>query len=463
MEFKKYSHISNFLNNFLSQFKDNKGVFLIPWLHFLRVHKEENADNYELNNSLYNNFLYRIIMLILKLTRNYVFYKSNDYKKITETDNIYISHIISLPEKYKYEDIYFSNDWKQKNSITLLINHTFISEKKLRNLLQDDFYLLSKHYSFAKGISYILTAIQSFFKIKEKINYETSELNKKIISRGSYEALSSSTNTNYNIREQCLDIFRIIKPKNVFFTLEGHAYERAIISAAREASRDIKCIGYQHSGFFYSQNSIFQTYSKKYDPDVVLTTGPLASEYAKKKFKNKSIKFHVVGTNKCFRSKSIKGNTCLVAPEGYLSEVELLFEFSKKLAVQRFDVNFIMRLHPRLKGSKAVRMLIRKHKIPHNMIVSNNELIEDLKISKTILYRGSTVAIQAGCMGIIPVYLKLENEITIDPLYMVGEKELKISSTEQFYDIYNDKKKIPNFKFYCNNYYVPLKKLTKEI
>ena len=96
MEFKKYSHLSQFLNNLLNQFKNNEGVFLIPWLHFLRVHKDENADNYELNNSLYNNFLYRIIMLILKLIRNYVFYKSNDYKKITKVDNIYISHIIFI-------------------------------------------------------------------------------------------------------------------------------------------------------------------------------------------------------------------------------------------------------------------------------------------------------------------------------------------------------------------------------
>ena len=463
MEFKKYSYISKFLNNFLKQSKNDEGVFLIPWLHFLRVHKDENISNYKLEKDVNDNVIYKIILLIVRLIYNSFYYKKPNYIKNVNCEDIYISHLISLPDKNRYGDIYFPNDWRNKNSITFLINHTHISEKKLRGLLQDKFHLLSKYSSFTTSFYFVLKSFRAYFKIKGKLKYQTNVLNKRLISRAAIEAISFATVTNYNIKEQCLNIFKETKPKKVFFTLEGHAYERAIISAAREVSCDIKCFGYQHSSFFYSQNAIFQTYSKRYDPDVVLTTGPLASKYAKNRFKNKFIKFQVVGTNKRFKEKKTKGNVCLIAPEGYKSEVEILLDFSKRLAFKRPHVEFILRLHPRLHNSKILKKLIHNDLIPNNILISQNDLIEDLRRSKVILYRGSTVAIQAGSMGITPVYLKLKKEITIDPLFNIGQNELKITSIKQFYDIYDERIKIPNFKTYCNDYYVPLKKIKNRI
>ena len=72
--------------------------------------------------------------------------------------------------------------------------------------------------------------------------------------------------------------------------------------------------------------------------------------------------------------------------------------------------------------------------------------------SKTVLYRGSTVSIQAGCLGITPLYLKYKSEISIDPLFNLNENKLKIKNVDEFLSIhknFRDKK----FKVYCQNYY----------
>ena len=61
-------------------------------------------------------------------------------------------------------------------------------------------------------------------------------------------------------------------------------------------------------------------------------------------------------------------------------------------------------------------------KIPKNLIFSNNTFKKDVEKSSYIIYRGSAASIQALSSGVIPIYLKLENEINIDPLYMLKKK-----------------------------------------
>ena len=457
MNIKNYHQISCFLNSYLNKTKENEGIFFISWLHLLRIHKSETGNKYELKvNTLEKIFPYKFILLVVKSFYNSIFYKKINLKNILKCENIYISHLITIPEKKKFKDLYFPNELKNKNSITLLINHTQNSEKKINKLLQEGYYLLSRDTTFASNLFFLRQSLKSYFKIRQQVKDEKSSLGKIILSKSVNEALSSNTISNHKIKEKCKDIFKILKPKRVFFTIEGHVYERAIISAAREISPLIKCIGYQHSSFVYTHNAMFQSYSKRYDPDIVLTTGLLASEYAKKKFKNKDIKFKVVGTNKRFENLITTKKTCLIAPEGYFSEVKVLCDFARKIAIKRPDIMFILRLHPSLEGNTHLKKVLNFSVMPTNIIISKNTILEDLRNSKIILYRGSTVSIQAGCLGITPVYLRLKNELTIDPLFNVGKNKLKISTAKQFLDVYDNIVTIPSFKSYCNNYYSPL-------
>jgi len=463
MKIQKYKKIIEILNNFLKKNKNDEYIFFIHWLHLTRIHKNENAQYYIFNkNILIRIFPYKIVSVFLKVLIDYFFYKKFVFKKTEKCEDIFVSHITNLPKKNKFQDRFFPDSFKNNNSVTLLINGTKFSDVKLQKLLQKDHIILSKYFNLASYYEYFVRSIRAFFRIRYSYQKSTSDLEKDILLKSSNELFSAATLSNHKLKQQFKEIFDILSPKRVFFTLEGHTFERSIVSAAREVSSSIRCIGYQHSSQFCTQNSIFQSYGTNYDPDIVLTTGPLASKFAKSKFENKNIQFHAVGTTKRLNNIKIIGNDCLIAPEGYLSEVKLLCKFGKKIAVERPDINFILRLHPRSKNSLLTKLFLNSFAFPKNFYISDDDIAVDLKKCSTLLYRGSTVAIQAGCVGIIPIYLKLKDELSIDPLFLLGSKTLKINTIREFLDIYDIKVKSPDVKSYCDDYYVPLKNFTNN-
>ena len=174
MQFKQYLYISNFLNTLLKNTQNDEGVFLIPWLHFLRVHKSENRNSYDFKNQKLNILPYKLLLFLLKSFYGSFFYKKLNFNNDNNNDNdnyddVYISHIITRPAKNQFKDFYFPNEIKNKNSITLLINHTHIPDHKIKNLLQGNFYLLSKHSSLKSSYSFLIKSLKSHFKLKGKI------------------------------------------------------------------------------------------------------------------------------------------------------------------------------------------------------------------------------------------------------------------------------------------------------
>ena len=63
-------------------------------------------------------------------------------------------------------------------------------------------------------------------------------------------------------------------------------------------------------------------------------------------------------------------------------------------------------------------MLIKQYK--ENITVSENNLNYDFKKNDFILYRGTAGVIDAVNFGLKPIYLKTENEISIDPLFEIN-------------------------------------------
>jgi hypothetical protein len=86
-------------------------------------------------------------------------------------------------------------------------------------------------------------------------------------------------------------------------------------------------------------------------------------------------------------------------------------------------------------------------------------LLDDILRSRVILYRGSSVVIQGVALGLIPIYLRVNNELTIDPLHEVVEGREIVCNIEEFehsltknIDI-DIKEKLVN---YCEEMYTPL-------
>ena len=155
-------------------------------------------------------------------------------------------------------------------------------------------------------------------------------------------------------------------------------------------------------------------------------------------------------------------NTILVCPEGFYSESKLMINFSKKILNELPNTKIIFRSHPVL-DKNIINSYIKKYKLQKNFKFSENSLMNDIQQSNFLLYRGSGICIKATLHGLVPINLKLKNEVSLDPLFEVNNNIIfdvnSLKTLLKKYGFYNDKinfnlKKIQD---YCLNYYTPLK------
>jgi hypothetical protein len=70
--------------------------------------------------------------------------------------------------------------------------------------------------------------------------------------------------------------------------------------------------------------------------------------------------------------------------------------------------------------------------LPSNIVWSSGSLEKDATASSWAIYRGSTAIFSAITAGCRPIYLKVNEELSIDPLYDVREYVISVESYEQF-------------------------------
>jgi hypothetical protein len=241
-------------------------------------------------------------------------------------------------------------------------------------------------------------------------------------------------------------ILKETKIKIFFTTFEGHSFEKNLINYFNK--RNIKTFGYFFSVIRKFDSCIFYDFKKKTSPSHILFTGNTVKEIFLKKIKSsfEGTKFDTIGYTRPI--KKIKANSkkksILICPEGFYNETEKMLNFAEKL-LNKFDkIEIIFRLHPEIKinNIKFSQYLIKSDRF----IFSKNTLEEDLSKSKLLLYRGSSVCINAINNNVIPIYLNLKEYLNIDPLYEIN-KNIANSTNDikKFIDIIEQNKKY-NFK-----------------
>ena len=240
------------------------------------------------------------------------------------------------------------------------------------------------------------------------------------------------------------------KAKILISTHEGHSWERMIFFSGRQVNSSLECIGYIHAPLFQRQHAVKRNLSNNYNPNLIFTSGyPQKNQLERTKSLN-GIKIEVLGTSRCFdisgnndalKSKT-KNNyscnkTCLVIPEGIESEIHLLFSFSLKCAKIYPHVKFIWRLHPLF----SFNVLAAKNKmykyLPDNIMLSNEELTQDLGRCEWVLYRGSSAVIQAVVAGKRPIYYHVPEQMKIDPLFEIDQWKMEIETINDFSKVIN--------------------------
>lgn len=236
------------------------------------------------------------------------------------------------------------------------------------------------------------------------------------------------------LAEQVATLVRQIRPRTLILTWEGHPWERLAIHAARRVSPEITCIGYHHSVLFPCQIATGRALGFGFDPDAIIVAGERSASWYRSQKDWCNLPIAVVGSPRGFASSAKepnKGGSLLVAPEGIMSETVLLFRTALEAKSQGLAAPIALRLHPILDKKQVMNALPMLANLPDGVTWSNNSLAQAMSEARALLYRGSTVAVQALKIGVRPIYLEHDETYSVDPLEPVGNWRLRVQSAAE--------------------------------
>ena len=477
---KRYIKICKACDSILLGFNSSYEIIAINFLHVIRATpKSLQSYAYLFSNKFW---LYRIIRHCFLLINNVmgifynilcsIFYRTHKFEVMTHNaDFLFISHYTGLKKGLThYQDSYFGEMVNQlsqngKSSVIAYIDESKgntsneVFQKKSGVLL----IVLSNITSFFNLIK-IYQGVFSAYKLLRKTN---NSFPLKVIEQAKISVFFRSTIRNLILADQVGSIIKRYSPNCIITTYEGHAWERLVFAMAKSVNPDIKCISYQHVPLFKFQHAIRRNIGQQYNPDVILTSGRVSATHLKSLNELDKVRISVVGSGRNIVAESSNSShhtgldlvSCLVAPEGVMDECNLIFEFSLGCAKKNKDINFIFRFPPMINMDLLIKQNKKFRNLPDNITISEVSLLDDISRSNVILYRGSSVVIQAVVCGLKPIYLKVDDELTMDPLYEITEGREIVTNIEEFklslsknIDI-NIKEELVN---YCKEIYTPL-------
>lgn len=220
------------------------------------------------------------------------------------------------------------------------------------------------------------------------------------------------------IGQQIANIAAEYKPKIIIYTFEGQAWERVLCKCISDYLPSICMIGYQHTVLAPGVRNINKKIGDGSDPSQILTAGRITYDMLLEQSEFTAEYITIAGSPKAMTRvkpglQSFTG-TVLGAPEGQLSEVKIIADWLLAGAVAFPEINFVLRLHPLTSKRVVVKSCPELRTVPQNFRISDAGLEEDLSNASWILYRGSSVVLNALTKNIRPIYVNvdLSNELT---------------------------------------------------
>ncbi len=448
---EKYLALCKACDSLLLEPEISKARVAVPILHVIREHPvflEKYESLFEDEQSIAGPRGSRLLLhriksqFLLILTRSYWWRAS--HKKNNKSDVLILSHLLNSSHAGREVDFYFGDLPQQLHrhgytSSIALVNHSGDQDISASGWSQSDIprYVLSGSLGFFHEASLFLSCFIESLKLNRYKNKPVSSLVKKLAHRASGELIQGMAVYNLRMGKQFERLVRKLDPAAIMITYEGHAWERIVFASARIAKPGIKCWGYQHASLFRLQHGIIRNLAPAYNPDIIFTAGKIGLDHltAVKELKDTLVK--IIGSNRYVNtgeeiSKKINNITCLVIPEGIISECVILFEFSIECAKKLPGITFIWRMHPAVSFEQLMGGASIFKDLPSNIILSKQTLEEDFACSRWVLYRGSTAVVQAVSYGLKGIYYGRENEMTIDPFYAFNKSKIQVATSEAF-------------------------------
>ncbi len=437
----------------------------IPWLHIIREHPvflenyrylfESSRGVHAALRNLYRMFRNRAgwFNQLLRSCREDGRPWSGPEELPHRIDVLFISHLLNATQAGQSPDFYFGNLpgelAERGHSVAIaLINHTGLAAGPLAEQWRDHRVpriVLSGSLRFSEEMDLRRRLRRESLQLRQLARTAAHGFDSRILAFSSEEAISGGSLTALRMAVQIGSLAAEMQPKTLVVTHEGHSWERLAFAAARKAVPGIKCIGYQHAALFRLQHAIRRNLSSEYNPDHIVTAGAVAKAQLDNAKGLNGLPTSVLGSNRALngirsrrrtenadQTSSRAYHACLVLPEGIPSECHLLFEFSLECARSCPEIAFIWRLHPILSFKSLAATNKKLRSLPHNIILSQATLEEDMSQCSWALYRGTTAVVQAVVAGLRPLYLQLPEELTVDPLYELEVWRKSLKAVEEF-------------------------------
>ncbi|MDC0896380.1 hypothetical protein OAS16_06575, partial [Candidatus Pelagibacter sp.] len=336
--------IESICNKILKGSKD-KNINFIDWLHYVKNH-EYLLKKYQPEQFRFFKIISNIVIYILINFRNLFLNSTKFIINNNNLDFIIVSH--KLNNNLNNKDNYFGDIksfFKKKKISFEMLFYSHVKSKNEKNIIN--------HASFIEKIEIFFYILSKFIEIlifsKSFIGNYTFKIKLKVAS----EILSPKTFENFIIHRNLNKINKSKQIKNLIIPFEGFSYERVIFFSFNSLKLKTNLLGYQHASLIESQNGIFRKLNRKYNPEIILTSGSETKKILKKHYSFKKI--FIFGSNKIShyitknKSKNKKNKKyILVLPEGIESECLYMMKFILDKNFYDHNINFIFRLHPSL-------------------------------------------------------------------------------------------------------------------
>ena len=202
----------------------------------------------------------------------------------------------------------------------------------------------------------------------------------------------------------------LLKAKRVFFTFEGHIYEKYLISKLKNESQRIETFGYFHTGITSGLNSYIINNLKQFLPNAILCINKKNTFFFKKIFsiskvynvgKILPLKNSKVNKWKFISNKKKKIN-CLILYENNFDQIQKLLA---DILLYKNIFNFSIRSHPEFQKNLQHKLIQSNLNIKLK-ISKNSNLEKDLENNHLIIYNSSSVVIESIIKGIFPFQLE---------------------------------------------------------
>lgn len=412
MDNKSYNKICNIFNKIIFETKNDKNILKIPILHVQRNHDAYLKDYMGIINK--NNYLILLIITFLKsltyfLWRNleiFLFKKKKiKIDKPKKKKILILSHLFEDSKENYFKHI----NLKSYDHQMIYINHSDKSD------LTKNKIIISERLNFLNELKILYLQLKLFSFFLKKFVMEKKFLNKKIYLLIISKIFHGSTSKIFRIERNIINMLNIYRPDYFLTTLEGFCHEKIVFSLKKKYP-NCKMIGYQHNIVLDHFNSLLNNKNKDTFPHKILTVSRKNKKILDKKkiFLDKVVnigKFHSK-LKKFDRSKYNKKITCIICPEGIISESLQLFGLAYKIAKYNKDVNIILRLHPNLQHLHKKIINYETLNNYSNLKYSTKSLQNDLKKSQFGIYRGSHSVFDFIRHGICPIFFSSESLIS---------------------------------------------------